>query len=353
MRPLFLALFLACCGPAADPNRVVVPAQPAAPTGVKSVETVAGKPAEIPSLKPLESPACRITASSGRTEYAINLLVEKKRVFATVGDELTNVDVRLAAGDEGGTISLTRDGITLIGEISPREVSLEGGSKLFKDWIEVRGAPVASVDPDGTLHGLVQAPHYVDPVDDDLDYPVACADATILDTTKEPKGTRASMKLATTSPLRTTPAGAIVANVLVPNNGYATKYEDVIVLEKKGNYTRVRIGPFDEVSYAWGWVDSKIIEPAAPRLEAMGEEPEPTPTVTCDHEVPIFVHEGERTVKVGSARKGAKLPLLDRRAPEPTLDLRLVPRTGPVKYSVQAQALKEAFVTAESVATCR
>ena len=329
-----------------------MPAQPPAPV-TKPVE--AGKPTAYvaPVMKPLENPVCQITAASGRTEYAINLLVDKERVFATIGAELTEVDMRLAAGVEGGTITLTREGITLTGQIGTREISLESPSgKLFEDWLEVRGAPVRQVDPDGTLHAFIRHPTFVEPVDAH-EMEVPCKEASFFDVTKPPAGTPSELKDGANAPLRLKPGGKIVANVVVPPGSDYSKYNDVIVLEKKGTSARVRIGPFDEVSYAWGWIDGSQLVPQPPRMEPEVDEIEAPPTIRCDHEVSIFVHEGEHPLKVGFAKKGARIPIRDRKAAEPTVDLRLVPLTGPVKYTVQADPLTEAFVTPESVADCR
>lgn len=305
------------------------------------------------SIKPLESPTCRIHASSGRTEYAIDLRVEK-RVFATIGAEMTDVDVRLATGTDGGTMTLTRDGITLTGEVNTNAVMLESPfEKLFDDWLEVRGARVVNVDPDGLLHAaIVRYPYFVAPVDDhQLEVP--CKDGSIFDVTKVPAGTKQMLKDGTSVPLRTKPGGATVANIVVPSGTPYSIFNEVIVLERKGTLARVRIGPFDQFAYGWGWIDGNALVAPQPLFEQEREPIEPLPFVRCDHDVSIYVHVGDHPLKVGFAKKGAKIPIVDRKALEPIVDLRLVPFTGPVTYEVQRDPLTEAFVTGESVADCR
>jgi hypothetical protein len=352
-------LLLAACarGPAPDPARIAIPVQPAALPSASERAPAAAGPAEDPVLRRLVDPACTIRDVSGTVVFSLILRVGG-RPFAVVGGEVRDVELRLQAGTAGGTVSVTRNGIALTGEIGLQNFAVvHRNGQLHDGWLEIHAGWVTTVDGDGHIATRLNVPEHVEP-QVPPSQTLECASATIFSPAPPRGGTHGYVKDGTKTPLRLTPKGPPFAQLVVPAGSGRQPTQEIRTLERSGTQARIRIGPFDRASYAWGWVDAAVIETPI-MLVPINDTPrfEPAPfTRRCTHEVPILVRDGGVARRVGVVKAGTPFGLFADRGAELAIDLRLIPATGETYYElppIPTEPDEGPFVRGSSLDDCQ
>lgn len=295
----------------------------------------AAGPMEDPVLRRLVDPACTIRDVSGTVVFSLVLRISG-RPFAAVGGEVKDVELRLQAGTAGGTATVTRNGVSLTGEIGLTNFAVVNrNGQLHDGWLEVHAGWVTTVETDGHIVTRLNVPRHVEPLASPSQT-LECASATIFSPAPPKGGTHGFVKDGAKTPMRLTPKGPVFAQLMVPAGSGRQPTQEIRVLERSGTQARIRLGPFDRVSYAWGWIDASVIE-TLPMIVPINDAPrfEPAPfTRRCTHDVPILVREGGVARRVGAVKAGTTFGLYADRGAELAIDLRLIPAIGETYYEV-------------------
>jgi hypothetical protein len=319
----FAFALVACREPAAPAAAAAAAsAAPPPPPPLASLSSSSPKKKE-PSIEELASPACAIRDPASRWIHV--QLNAKGRLFARNFGWTKTSDLRLAAGDQGGTLHVTSSDVDLVGEVKLEEIVLHPRAVAERDgWFQIPSVQPTRIMANGDV---VVKPFHV-PANvrlvKSLPMTFPCAEVSMVDR-PGPTGTlkyallkpgtlKVRLTASTTSEViaeinNTTTPDAFEAMLPVANTAKAR------VIERQGKDSgdasvSIGIGAASLV----GWIDGAMIARTF-NVEVPDNEPSSPASrdIGCSPEIPIYVRDKDGPqLRVGSYVSGARPPRIKR-----------------------------------------